>query len=278
MTFSDWVALVVVVVILYSFLTLLVFLFRKHLALDVDEREKQLQNQLNQLQKELVDANREIESLRKQVNFLVEQNEESVRKMVQVEQLNEDLKGELENFRRSTYSGSMLESPQRILIVVIGSEDGGLSLDLASIRAVKTDTGLDIQTVSDVTPENLKKVLDSAKRRNNHIYVHMSVKADREGYLIGSRIVDVAWLSSILDGVIVLLVAGADSSYVGEFLGVVPYVVSMRGDIAHRDAALFARAFWTEIGRGMGPSMALRRALDHSPVTIRDNVVAHWNV
>lgn len=269
----DWVFLIGFVVVFYAFLTLVVYIFGKRLFLGASEREKILQNQVDKLQKKLEESDKEIENLRKQVNFLVEQNEESLRKMVHVEQINEELKGEIDSLRKNT----SLDNPQRVLIVVIGSQDSGLSLDLASIRAVKTDTGLEIQTVSDVTPENLKRVLDAARRRNNHIYVHLSVKADQDGYLIGNAIVDASWLSSILDGVIVLLVAGADSSYVGEFLGVVPYVVSMKGDISHRDAALFARAFWSEIGRGMGPSMALRRALERAPYTIRDNLIAHWN-
>lgn len=273
----DWVFVIILVLVLQSFLILLVFIFRKNLRIGTDEREKVFQAKIEKLEKELEESNKEIESLRKQVNFLVEQNEESVRKMVHVEQINTELKEKINSFRRNPKLGYYLDSPQRVLIVVIGSHETGMALDLASIRAVKTDTGLDIQTVSDVTPDNLKRVLDAARRRNNHIYVHLSVKADKEGYLIGNAIVDVAWLSSILEDVIVLLVAGADSNYVGEFLGVVPYVVTMRGDIAHRDAALFTRAFWTEIGKGIGPSMSLKRALERSPITIRDNVVAHWN-
>lgn len=295
MTPTEWATAIVVGILLYTVLQGMTWVGKKIFRIDSSERELVLQAQINQLvektkdHEELVrdhqelkrtvrEQEQEIEDLRKQVKLLVDQYEDALGRLGVLQEQYATVSQENKNLKLQIKSSSLVRErgPQRILMVMIGSEDAGLSLDLASIRAVRTETGLQIKEISSHNPGFLKRELDEAKQRGDHIYLHLAVKADKEGYQMGNQIVDVSWLSSILDGVLVLVVAGTDSDYVGEFLGVVPYVVTMSGSIAHREAAVFSRSFWLEIGKGIGPTLALKRALSRSPQSIRDQIVCHW--
>lgn len=282
MSTTEWISVVLFVIVSYFILHGLVLLISRFLKLDRTEREQVLQSQIDKLNITLRDYEKEIDDLRSQVRIIVAQYQDIIGKYKELEKSYNEAREESVSLRdqlNNLSSGYVMRDvrPDKILLVLIGEINSGLSLDLASIRAVRTETGMEIQTISDPSPENLKKALDRARMKQDHIYLHMAIKADKEGYQIGSEIVDASWLSSVLGGVIVLVVAGAESDNVGDFLGVVPYVISMSGDIAHRDASIFSRMFWTEIGRGIGPSLALRRALEKSPGTIREQIVSHWN-
>lgn len=289
MTPSELGTVIAFIVTGFVALQAITWIVRRWLKLDSSEREQVLQMQINDLNQKIKhqdekieDYEKEVEDLRRQVRIMVAQYEEAIGKLGRLQEAydqsmetNRQLREQVNNLS----SGYVMRDsrPEKILLVLVGSPDAGLSLDLATLRAVRTETGLEIQEITDPTPEKLKRALDRARMKQDHIYLHMAVKADKEGYLIGDTIVDAIWLSSILTNVIILVVAGTDSDNVGDFLGVVPYVVTMSGGISHRDASIFSRAFWTEIGKGIGPSMALRRALDRSPGTIREKVVSHWN-
>lgn len=282
MSTTEWISVVLFVIVSYFILHGLVLLISRFLKLDRTEREQVLQSQIDKLNITLRDYEREIDDLRNQVRIIVAQYQDIIGKYKELEKSYNEAREESVSLRdqlNNLSSGYVMRDvrPDKILLVLIGEINSGLSLDLASIRAVRTETGMEIQTISDPSPENLKKALDRARMKQDHIYLHMAIKADKEGYQIGNKIVDASWLSSVLGGVIVLVVAGAESDNVGDFLGVIPYVISMSGDIAHRDASIFSRMFWTEIGRGIGPSLALRRALEKSPGTIREQIVSHWN-
>ena len=138
------------------------------------------------------------------------------------------------------------------------------------------ETGIEVKELVGPTPGVLKRELERVRGRKVQIYVHMAIFSDKEGYQLGGQIVDVNWLSTILQDVLVLLVAGADSSYVGEFLGVVPYVVTVEGGVPTRELSSFSRLFWSEIARGIGPGRALKRALDKSAPEVKDKIVKYW--
>lgn len=279
---DNWGFLFLLFIAAYVILNGISAFLQKFLKIDRSEREQLLQNQLSHLSEKIGDYESEISDLRKLVKLLQTQYEEMVGKYKELQHVHEEARQESQSLREQLNNlsqGYIMRDthPNKVLIVCVGSPDKGLGLDLATIRAVRTDTGLEIQTIQDPSPDNLKKFLDRARMKQDHIYVHLAVKADKEGYQLGETIVDASWLSSVLNGAIVLLVAGADSDNVGDFLGVVPYVITMSGGVTHRDAAIFSRLFWTEIGRGIGPSLALTRALDRSPGTIREQIVSHWN-
>lgn len=278
MTPTDLGIIIIFLMVGYAILQGTTWAVRRLLKLDSNEREQLLQNQINSLTNEVEEYKKKVANLERQVQVLVTLQEETAGKFTKLQDayniiVNENmhLQNEVVNL-----AGIRKVKAEKVLFVIIGSDDSGLSLDLASIRAVQSETGLEIKEIVNPTPGSLKRELDQARSFNNQIYLHMAVRADEGGYQLGFQVVDATWLSSILNDVIVLLVAGTDSSYIGEFLGVVPYVVTMSGGVANRDAALFSRAFWTEIGKGIGPTRALKRALDKSP-NIKDQIVAHWN-
>lgn len=282
MTSTEWLSIFGFIIAAYFALHSVVFVVSRYLKLDKSEKEQALQAQIDQLTSTVVKYESEVADLRKQVKIVVVQYEEVVGKYQELLRTHEEAQHEAKSLREQlnniSNGYSMRESkPDRVLLVLVGSEEKGLSLDLASIRAVRTETGMEVQVISNPSPDNLKKALDRARMKQDHIYLHMAIKADKDGYQLGDQIVDATWLSSVLNGVIVLVVAGTDSDAIGDFLGVVPYVVSMDGGVAHRDASIFARLFWSEIGKGMGPSLAIRRAMDRSPGTIREKIISHWD-
>ena len=88
--------------------------------------------------------------------------------------------------------------------------------------------------------------------------------------------VDGEWLSERLLGVQVLLLAGCEGDRVGDWLGVVPYVVTLDEAIGHDDAAVLCEHFWTGIGKGEGPGAALAAALSACAPVVGEYVVRHW--
>lgn len=270
-----------VVVATYG-LNIATWLVRKYIFnIDTSERKEILEREVQVLKNEHSNQQIVIADLQKQNKIFVENYEGVVVKLADLQKKYDEL--ENENRQLQEHVDSLLRISEKkktrndkVLYVVVGSTDSGLSLDLANLRAVETETGLDVQEIKNPTPESIERKLSVVRGEKSQIYLHLAVKADKEGYQIGSKIVDATWLSSILDGVLVLVVAGTDSSYVGEFLGVVPYVITMRGGVSNRDSAIFSKAFWTEIGRGIGPTLALKRSLARSPESIRESIVSHW--
>jgi hypothetical protein len=259
-----------------SILYLIRLILSKWLAWDNGEKEKALQQNLNKSKEEILD-------LRKQVRILVAQYEEAVGKYAllreQYDQAARELvvlREEVEQMQKETVKQSQALH-NRLLIAAVGSKEASLALDLASLRAVRADTGLRFLRIPEATPEKLKDALDQSRMMQSTTYLHLSIKSDNDGYQLTNEIVDANWLSENLEGVVILVVNGSNSTRIGASLGVVPYVITMSEEVPHRDASLFARAFWTEIGRGIGPSLALKRALERSPANMQEYVVRHWS-
>ena len=251
---------------------------------DTGERERVLQQKLADLQRELDKAKERVIILEKQIELLLGQYNDAIVRLnsfkTQYEAALEDakhLKEELDDVRRDMPRRDNDVSRRRLLIAAIGGKEKDLTLDLASLRAVQMETGLEFERILEATPEKLKKTLDRSRMNRNLTYLHMAVLSGKEGYMLGGEVVEAEWLSEVLGGVLVLLVTGSESDWVGDFLGVVPYVVTMSDQVNSRDATQFSRIFWSEIGRGMGPIKALETALDRAPSVMREYVVRHWS-
>lgn len=170
------------------------------------------------------------------------------------------------------------EVSEKLLLLAIGDGgDLGLSLDLTSFRALQTETGVEFKRILDCTPDKLKVALDRARLHDQDVYLNLSVHASAQGLYLGGILVDPVWLSSVLDGVQILLIAGCESDQIGDYLGVVPYVVTMSEKVQSSDAAIFVRVFWREIINGEAPDAALRRAIRRSPSSMGEYVVKHWD-
>ena len=162
-----------------------------------------------------------------------------------------------------------------VLIAAIGS-DSMLSLDLASLRAVRTSTGMKFQRIQDASLASLKVALDRARMNGRQANVHLAVHASPQGVLLGGVLVDAVALSEILDGVQVLVLAGCQSDQLGDNLGVVPSVISFSEDVSNTDASLFARLFWEKVGRGATAENALGAALKLAPSGLGEFVIGNF--
>lgn len=260
------------------------FAVSKYMQWDTGEKSRELQEKLRGLQQELDKARDRVVILEKQIELLMSQYNNAIVQVNNFKNLYEaavedtkSLRDELNEMRRDLPSPEISSPRRRVLIAVVGTKGVGLEMDLASLRAVQMASGLEFERVLDADPDKFKKVMDRARMQRYQTYVHLAIRSDKNGYQFGDEIVDAEWMSGVLGGVLVLVVAGAESDWVGDLLGVVPYVVTMSEEVNQRDAAAFARAFWTEIGKGIGPQRALNLALQRSPATMQEYVVRHWS-
>lgn len=180
------------------------------------------------------------------------------------------LREELEN------KGIVEATPVTPLLAAIGS-DAMLKLDEAALRAVRTETGMEFERIRDATLPAIKRRLDRERGYGRPFdKLHLAVHSAPDGIILSGQLVDAAALSEILDGVQVLLVAGCESSQIGDALGVVPYVITMNEAVGNADAAQFTKVFWTQIGKRKKPAEALRKALELAPSGMSEYVERHF--
>lgn len=166
--------------------------------------------------------------------------------------------------------------PRSPLLVVIGP-DAALKLDLAALRKVKRLTGLAFHRLTDASADDLDAYLRRERSKGQPVaYLHLAVHADHTGIALAGGGVDGDWLSERLLGVQVLLLAGCQSDRMGDWLGVVPCVVTLDEAIGHDDAAVLCEHFWTGIGQGVTPAKALDQALAACAPVVGEFVVRHW--
>src|SRR5262245_19467187 len=227
---------------------------------------------------------RHVAALQQEVGQLKEQNFEAIRResvgLRQIAELQETIRHlslELDNLRtgherlRQTVAG-----PTRRLLVALGP-DPRFQIDLAALRAVRSRTGMEFLRLTGVTRELLSSHLDRSRLNGRPFaHVHLGVHGTDEGLAFRDGLVSWNWLSGTLDGIQVLLLASCSSTKVGDWLGVVPWVVSLSEGITLEDGARFTQAFWSEIGNGVEPPLALAAALERSPAQMQEFVIAHW--
>lgn len=209
-----------------------------------------------------VEYEAEIATLRERVDFLVAELQRSGIRIAELEKkINEK-------------TSSVFSIERKTLLVVTASDVAGW-MDLAAARA--HPVGLTVSRVNGVTREKLKRYIDRGRMYNRPIeLLHIGAHAGESGIKFDDGVADADWLSEHLSGVRVLLIAGCSADALGDWLGVVPYVVTMAEDVADDDAAKFARAFWAEIGAGNDPDTALNAAFVRAPSGIEEYVERHW--
>lgn len=159
-----------------------------------------------------------------------------------------------------------------LLAVALGS-DGQLQVDVAALRGV---AAFQLAVLRDATRADLEALLERHRAAGNPVRnLHLGMHASHQGVAFADGLADGAWLSSTLAGVEVLVLAGCESDRVGDWLSVVPAVVSMRSKLDNRDASIFSRAFWTAIGQGQDAQAALDWALERSPADVGEMVELH---
>jgi hypothetical protein len=166
--------------------------------------------------------------------------------------------------------------PGRTLFVCIGP-DSALMLDLAALRAVRSATGLKFHRVLDATRPKFAASLRRERDLGRPVeLLHLALHASPEGVEFADGVADGNWLSERLFGVRIMLLASCRGDSIGDWLGVVPHVITLSEDISHEDAAVLTQRFWHNIGLGMEPGAALDEALTHCPPAVSEYVVRHW--
>lgn len=168
------------------------------------------------------------------------------------------------------------EGEKRPPILACVGNDKQFEVDLAALRAVRTKTGLRFSRLYPVTLDNLERKLNRDRVNGTPVrYIHFAVHSGPEGLLFQNDVATGQWLSQRLSGVEVAVIAGCKSDVVGDLLGVVRAVVTMREEIRNSDAAVFTEVFWTGIGNGLTVDRAFEDALDRCPPEVAEFVELH---
>lgn len=113
-------------------------------------------------------------------------------------------------------------------------------------------------------------------------YVHISMHTSEEGCEFQDKLATPEWLSEQLKGVEVLLIAGCESTSVGDWIsGIAKYVVTMSepldlGKVPMQSGiGIFTTAFWSAIKKGLSPEQAFDTAVERSPSWIEQIAYFH---
>lgn len=162
------------------------------------------------------------------------------------------------------------------LLVCLGP-DPALHIDLAMARRVRAETKISVRVIKECTSTALEAHL---RRERDHLrpvrWLHLACHGGPNGVAFADGLADGAWLSTYLQGIQVLLVAACQGESVGEWLAVVPHVVTFADNVSHGDAAVFAKSFWRAIAGGSTADEAVNTALRHSPEHVGEFLVRHW--
>ena len=165
---------------------------------------------------------------------------------------------------------------RRTLLVCVGP-DSALMLDLAALRAVRSATGLKFSAFSTPRGPSLPRHCGaSAASGGRSSCCTWRSMPRRRGWNSRDGVADGNWLSERLFGVRIMLLASCQGDSVGDWLGVVPHVITLSEEISHEDAAVLTQHFWHNIGLSMEPGPALDEALTHCPPAVSEYVVRHW--
>lgn len=235
---------------------MLAALWRARRAPRVENREQALERRVQDLestvatlQRILLDKQREIETL-----------EERLRQLE----------------RQDPAAAAPAPAPRAVLLAALGDESTGMQEDLAALRRVQAQTHLRLTRLLPATRAGLERTLERHRRQGAPVrYLHLATHSGPEGLALGDGVATGLWLSERLAGVEVAVLAGCSGDEVADLLGVVPWVVSLREAVEHRDAAIFSEAFWLGIGEGLTVVEAFERAVRRAPPAVGEFVELH---
>lgn len=254
-----------------SFLALLIVLFgivwsehrkrfREGRAPDLNTREGMLEEQVQKLQATVTTLLEDRTAAQKQIDALRRELDEANVKIAQ-------LLAKLGMYEQPKAAEILPVRVTGEILVGVGT-DPMLQADLAALRKVENRSGgaIKIIRLSPATLANLKRTLDRHRKGGKPIrWVHLSVHACEEGVALADDLVSGQWLSENMSGVETLVINGCESDVVADWVGLVPYVVSMREAIPNADAANFCEAFWQGIAEGLDVEAAFDRSLVRVP-------------
>lgn len=223
-----------------------------------------------------IELEHEVQLLREKVQLLEQQYRQAVEREVQAHRELDDLRDEMRSLRSEIARdrGAAFALRRRTLLVAMRSGNK-FWMDLAALRG--SPVPLNVIRLNGVTKEKLKRYLDRGRLNGSPIeLLHIAVHADEQGLEFDDGVTDANWLSEHLKGVKVLLLAGCNTDVIGDWLGVVPYVITLTEQVSDEDAAMLGQALWTELAMGAEPDVALEQALQRAPAGMSEYVERHW--
>lgn len=171
--------------------------------------------------------------------------------------------------------------PYRKMLVAVG-DDPGLKIDLGIFRRIQVG----YERLNPVTLTGFEKMINRAKRaKQPFLYIHLAAHTTAAGSQFADGLATPEWLSERVDGVKVMLIAGCESTEIGDWLGgIAEYVITMAEPVsagrspALSDIGLFSEAFWAAIYDGNDPQTAFYAAIEASPSWIGEIANIHAGV
>ncbi len=175
----------------------------------------------------------------------------------------------------------MAESQRRVMLVAV-VDDPGLNMDLAVLRRAR----IPFIRLRPVTLSGFEVAINRARREGKHFrHIHIAAHTSAEGADFSGELATPEWLSERLRGVRILLIAGCESSEIGDWLaGIADYVVTMTEPVsagtrpALSDIGIFAEVFWSSVYDGKSATEAFYAALERSPTWIGEIAEIHAGV
>ena len=259
----TWVSLLALLVALVAMFT--AFWRAKQTPALAMNREQALEQRVAELEKRGAELQNTVATLQ---GLLYEKTQQNGKLIEEIAMLNNRVR----DLEKMVPASPTRVAYSKTLLAVIG-EDPALKIDLSALREVEHESELRVSRVYPVTKAKLKSVLDRYRVNGKPVkYVHMAVHAGPNGLVFQGELVDSQWLSDNLKSVEVLVVNGCESDQVGDWIGVVNNVVTMREAITHEDAAQFAKLFWLNIAAGMSAEDAYYAARERSPQPVAEFV------
>lgn len=236
--------------------------------------QEELQKQIESLQKELGEVKTREQAQQTYVQQLLD-------RIIAAEQENKEIRSELESLKRERERLLALIEVQRKdghdHILVVTGPDPDLQRDLSAFHRVQTTTGLRYARMSDATTRGFERYTERWRMQRHPVkYVHLALHMASDGAEFKDKVVTGLWLSEQLRDCKILVLDGCDSEDLGDLIRAVEVVISMRHSVENHDAALWAEAFWEEIGLGADPQQAYWSALSRVPTAVREHVEIHF--
>lgn len=166
--------------------------------------------------------------------------------------------------------------PARLLVLTGATPE--MQWELSALREVRRVTGLEFTRLTGVTKESFEREILRARRRKGggYAWLHMASHGWPEGAQFRGEFAEGNWLSERLEGFEVALLVGCETEAVGDWLSVVPYVVSFGAAVSPRDAAAFTTGFWGCLAQEGTPDEAVAAGLKAALPYVAEYVVKHW--
>lgn len=174
-----------------------------------------------------------------------------------------------------------LENQRREMLVAV-VDDPGLQMDLAIFRRAR----IPFIRLRPVTLSSFEVAINRARREGKPFrHIHIAAHISAEGADFSGEMATPEWLSERMQGVEVLLIAGCESSEIGDWLaGIADYVVTMAEPVSAgtkpslSDIGIFAEVFWAAVYDGKTASDAFYVAIERSPTWIGEIAEIHAGI